>query len=215
MRRQTVATACRWSTSRHHHPEPGHRAQSSQLMGTMEVAGTPTQPHLSLASAQHAQARINDPGGVGISAEWLSIRHEGVKSTSPTAVRRDTRLRLVVFENSVPRDSSRRRVFSSSFAATRHLAIPSDSSPPSPCSASRPAPAQGDTRSRSMRNRRCCPTKVNPSPSSSRKYSRRWIKAASRSDSEYSSLRSRNSSTYGSLMASLGVMASSGLATAP
>ncbi|MBR8656361.1 hypothetical protein KDH83_23900 [Achromobacter sp. Marseille-Q0513] len=35
----------------------------SQLMGTMEVAGTPrSATHLSSANAQHAQARINDPG---------------------------------------------------------------------------------------------------------------------------------------------------------
>ena len=57
------ATACRWSTSRHHHPEPGHRAQSLAADGD---DGSGRYPHLathpSLASAQHAQARINDPG---------------------------------------------------------------------------------------------------------------------------------------------------------
>ena len=56
------ATACRWSTSRHHHPEPGHRAQSLAADGD---DGSGRYPHLathpSLASA-HAQARINDPG---------------------------------------------------------------------------------------------------------------------------------------------------------
>lgn len=36
-----------------------------------------------------------------------------------------------------------------------------------------------------------------------------------RSDSEYSSLRSRNSSTYGSLIASAAVTASAGVGTAP
>ncbi|AUT46682.1 hypothetical protein C2U31_12205 [Achromobacter sp. AONIH1] len=68
------ATACRWSTSRHHHPEPGHRAQSLAADGDDGSGRYPPLSHTPVVGKCAARAgpdQRSRPEASGISAEWL------------------------------------------------------------------------------------------------------------------------------------------------